>query len=284
MKKHISTCIWINHPLKTATEFYSGILHDVYLMSESPFITGLNISGTRITLMNGGSAHAPTPAISLFYIVESKDEFDFVFKHLSAGGEILMPVDTYPWSERYAWFNDKFGVSWQLSVDKIEQTGQRLTPFLTFTGPNFGKGHRALDIYKNLFPDFKLDGIASYPVEMGVELENKILHTQFAVNGTKLMLSENNLPHSFSFTEGVSFMLMCDNQDEIDFYWSKLSKNGEEGRCGWLKDEFGVSWQILPSILGSLMKDQQKIEAVSNAFMQMKKLDIAALQMAAVQV
>jgi len=97
----------------------------------------------------------------------------------------------------------------------------------------------------------------------------------FDLDGRKFMgLNGGSI---FKFNEAVSFVVNCDTQEEIDHYWNKLTEGGEESRCGWLKDQFGVSWQIIPSILGVLMNDPARSERVTNAFMQMKKMDIETL-------
>lgn len=97
----------------------------------------------------------------------------------------------------------------------------------------------------------------------------------FEINGTKFM-GLNGGPH-FKINEAVSFVVDCETQEEIDYYWEKLTEGGEENMCGWLKDKYGVSWQIVPEILGSLMSDPDKAPAVTKAFMQMKKFDIEKL-------
>ena len=83
--------------------------------------------------------------------------------------------------------------------------------------------------------------------------------------------------HQFKFNEGVSFVVECEKQEEIDYYWNKLTEGGKESRCGWLVDKFGVSWQIVPAIIGSLMTDPEKVPRVMQAVMKMKKLDIETL-------
>ncbi len=100
----------------------------------------------------------------------------------------------------------------------------------------------------------------------------------FEVNGKKFM-GLNGGPH-FKFNEAVSFVVACKDQQEIDYYWEKLTEGGSESRCGWLKDKYGMSWQIVPAILEKLMSDPEKTQRVAQTFMQMKKLDIAALEKA----
>ena len=126
-----------------------------------------------------------------------------------------------------------------------------------------GQSKAAADYYCSVFPNSKI--ISSNPMVVIFEL-----------NGTKFM-GLNGGP-DYKFNEAVSFVVNCETQDEIDMYWNKLTEGGKEGKCGWLKDKFGISWQIVPSILGKLMSDPEKAPKVMYAFMQMKKFDIEKLK------
>jgi predicted 3-demethylubiquinone-9 3-methyltransferase (glyoxalase superfamily) len=125
-----------------------------------------------------------------------------------------------------------------------------------------GKAKEAADYYCTVFPNSK---IISFNPMVAI----------FELNGTKFM-GLNGGPE-FNFSEAVSFVVNCETQEEIDMYWNKLTDGGKEGKCGWLKDRYGVSWQIVPSILGKLMSDPEKAPKVMYAFMQMKKFDIEKL-------
>lgn len=128
-----------------------------------------------------------------------------------------------------------------------------------------GQSKEAADFYCSVFPNSKI--ISSNPIVVIFELDGKKF---MGLNGGP----------EYKFTEAVSFVVNCDTQEEIDNYWHKLTQGGQEGKCGWLKDKFGVSWQIVPSILGSLMSDPEKAPRVMYAFMQMKKFDIEKLKQA----
>jgi predicted 3-demethylubiquinone-9 3-methyltransferase (glyoxalase superfamily) len=125
-----------------------------------------------------------------------------------------------------------------------------------------GKAKEAATFYCAIFKDSKITA------------ENPMVVT-WELNGTKFM-GLNGGPH-FNFTEATSFVVECDTQEEIDFYWNKLTEGGEESMCGWLKDKYGMSWQIVPSILSSLMSDPSRSDRVIKAFLQMKKFDINKL-------
>lgn len=128
-----------------------------------------------------------------------------------------------------------------------------------------GQSKEAADFYCSVFPNSKI--ISSNPIVVIFELDGKKF---MGLNGGP----------EYKFTEAVSFVVNCDTQEEIDNYWHNLTQGGQEGKCGWLKDKFGVSWQIVPSILGNLMSDPEKAPRVMYAFMQMKKFDIEKLKQA----
>jgi len=149
-----------------------------------------------------------------------------------------------------------------------------ITPCLWFDG----QAGEAVDFYTSIFPDSKIESVSRYGKE-GFEFHGQqvgtILTVSFRIKG-QLFTALNGKP-SFKFNESISFQVLCETQDEIDFYWSKLTEGGEEGQCGWLKDKFGLSWQIVPAILPSLMSDPAKAGRVTQAFLQMTKFNIEKL-------
>lgn len=143
---------------------------------------------------------------------------------------------------------------------------QKITPFLWFDG----RAEEAAKFYTSIFPNSKIVSVS--PMSATFELAGQKF---FALNGGP----------QFKFTEAISFFVSCETQQEIDYFWEKLSAGGEKSRCGWLKDQFGVSWQVVPPMLGDLLNDDDdaKSQRVMQAMLQMDKLDIAALQRASEQ-
>jgi len=141
----------------------------------------------------------------------------------------------------------------------------------------------AAKFYCSIFKDSKLGRISRYP-KAGQEIHKKepgsVMVVEFEINGQKFT-ALNGGPQ-FKFDEAVSFQVHCETQDEIDYFWSKLTQGGQEGPCGWLKDKFGLSWQVVPAVIPKMMSDPDpaKPARVMNAFMKMKKLDIAELERA----
>jgi predicted 3-demethylubiquinone-9 3-methyltransferase (glyoxalase superfamily) len=274
MKEQITPCLWFNNRAKEAATFYTTHFEDAKIVSQSPMLSEITVSDQHITLLDGGPMYVPNPSISFFYICETEDEIDRLWEAFTKEGDILMALDKYDWSPKYGWVNDKYGVSWQLSLGKLEEVGQKITPSLMFVGNQYGKAEDAINHYSSIFTNPKIDGILHYGKNEAPDIEGKVKHAQLGFNGQKFMFMESAHQHNFAFSEGISLVIHCETQEEIDYYWEKLTEDGEESRCGWLKDKFGVSWQVIPNILGKLMNDPNKAGKVVQAFMQMRKFDI----------
>lgn len=150
----------------------------------------------------------------------------------------------------------------------------QLTPCLWFDN----QAEDAAQFYISIFKNSGIDSVSRYGKE-GFEIHGQKEGTAMAVNfhlDSKPFTALNGGP-AFRFSEAISFQVFCDTQEEIDYYWDKLTEGGEESQCGWLKDKFGLSWQVVPSILGELLSDPAKAGKVTTAFLKMKKFDIATL-------
>ena len=145
-----------------------------------------------------------------------------------------------------------------------------------FTHQYAGKAEQAIQYYTTVFKDSSVVGIMRYTAE-DPDVEGTVKHAQFTLEKQVFMAMDSSLSHRFAFNEAISLVVECETQEEIDYYWDKLSAVPEAEQCGWLKDQFGISWQIVPKILKQLMSDPAKSERVVNAFMKMKKFDIAKL-------
>jgi predicted 3-demethylubiquinone-9 3-methyltransferase (glyoxalase superfamily) len=282
MKEKITPCLWFNGQAKEAATLYCSIFANAKILARSPIVTAIDISGHGITLLDGGPQYVPNPSISFYYICEKQDEFDRIWSAFSRAGTVLMPADKYPWGEKYGWISDKFGVSWQIALGKVSDVGQKITPCLMFTGNQYGRVDEALAHYSAIFSKVKIDGVLRYGENEPPDQPGKVKHAQVAFGNQKFMLMESAMDHKFAFSEGISLTIHCDSQDEIDHYWEKLTESGEESMCGWLKDKFGVSWQIIPTILNKIMSDPSKAGKAAQAFMSMRKLNIEQIVQASI--
>ncbi len=278
MRNSVYPSIWCNNNASEMAEFYTGIFPDTKITDANAVVVMIEMSGQRIMLLNGGDMFRPGPAISLMYLTSSQSEVESLFLKLIENGKALMPLGEYPFSPKYGWVEDRYGVSWQLYSGQAEHIIQKLVPTLMFVGENNGKAEEAVGFYTSLFPDSRPGGMLRYTGAEG-ETAGNIQHGEFLINDYLLMIMDSSHPHAFGFSEGVSLVVLCDTQEEIDKYWIGLtSGGGEESMCGWLKDRYGVSWQIVPSMLDKLMAESPR---VTEELMKMKKLDISRLQAAA---
>jgi predicted 3-demethylubiquinone-9 3-methyltransferase (glyoxalase superfamily) len=282
MKENITPCLWYNGQAQEAAALYLSVFTDAKITAQSPIVTAINVSGHSITLLDGGPMYKPNPSISFFYICEKEDELNKIWNAFSKEGTVLMALDKYPWSEKYGWINDKFGISWQIALGKLSDVGQKITPCLMFTGKQYGRADEAIAHYSSIFKNVKVDGILRYGANELPDQEGKVKHAQFSLNDQKFMIMESAAPHNFTFTEGISLTIHCETQKEIDYYWEKLTESGAESMCGWLKDKFGVSWQIIPTVLNKIMSDPARAGKAAQAFMSMRKLNIEQIVQASI--
>lgn len=275
MNNTIYPCLWFDGNAKEAAELYCSVFRNSKIVDGNPLVVNFELNGTRIMGLNGGPMYKINPSISMFVYCESLEETNAVWDKLIEGGKELMSIDTYPWSERYGWLEDKFGFTWQISVADSEATKLKITPAMLFTGDQFGRAEEAINFYSSVFANSYTDLLMHY--EKNEPNEGKVLYSEFNLNHYGIIAMDGPGVHEYTFNEAVSFTVSCQTQDEIDYYWNKLTEGGIEGRCGWLKDKFGVSWQVVPGILETLMSDPAKTVRVVNAFMQMNKFDIEKL-------
>lgn len=239
------------------------------------------LAGRQFIGLNGGPHFKFSPAISFYVTCETEDEVDELWTKLSEGGEVLMPLDKFDWSKKYGWVQDRYGLTWQVSLGELKDVhGQKIVPSLMYVGEE-GQAEEAINLYTSLFEDSKITGVMHYGPDQE-QPEGSVMHAQFRLNsGEVFMAMDSGLEHNFSFNEAISFLILCEDQEEIDHFWS-LSSVPESEQCGWLKDKFGVSWQVSPTILSKMLKDpdKEKVGRVTKAFLQMKKFDIEKLKQA----
>lgn len=286
----ITPFLWFDHQAEEAVGLYTSIFDNSRIMDTvrhgeagsgpagTVMTVAFQLDGQAFTALNGGPQFSFTPAISFFVSCETEAEIDALFETMSAGGMTLMPLQKYPFSEKFAWINDRYGVSWQLN---LASSRQKITPFLMFVGAQHGKAEEAMNLYVSLFPNSSIGHVDRYGAGEE-EPEGTVKHAKFAIDGQEFMAIDSHWEHEFTFTEAISFVVNCETQEEVDALWEKLSAGGEKGVCGWLKDRYGVSWQIIPTRLGELLTDPdpEKAQSVTEAMLQMTKIDIRALEKA----
>ncbi len=246
----------------------------------SVMTVAFRLEGEEFVALNGGPIFRFTPALSFFVNCATEDEVDRIWRGLSAGSRVLMELGEYPFSRKFGWIQDKYGLSWQLNFGP---RSQKIAPFLLFVGKEHGRAEEAAGFYTSIFHDSAIRTIERFKRgEPG--MEGTVKHMVFSLSGKEFMAMDSNLSHDFTFNEAVSFVVNCEDQEEIDYYWDRLSAGGDEKaqQCGWLKDKYGLSWQIVPTALAKMMndKDPKRVVRVTEAFLKMKKFDINALKKA----
>lgn len=291
----IVPCLWFDDQAEAAAELYvrtfpggrvTAVSHypdSVDNPSGKPrgsvLTVELEVAGQRFTALNGGPQFVKNPSISFFVEVASAPEADACFAALAAGGAVLMPIGAYPWSERYGWVQDRFGVSWQVMA-RGPRGGTAIVPCLMFSGPQHGRAEAAMRHYAAIFPEGRIASLERYA--RGEGPEGSVKHGRLALAGQELVAMDSHLAHGISFNEAISLQVICRDQAEVDRHWASLTEGGAPGPCGWLKDRFGVSWQVVPSdVIGWICSaDGPARDRAFGAVMGMTKLDIAAVRAA----
>jgi predicted 3-demethylubiquinone-9 3-methyltransferase (glyoxalase superfamily) len=241
----------------------------------------MELLGQEFALISAGPLFKFNPSISFLVLCQSKEEVDALWSKLSAGTP-LMELGAYPFSERYGWTRDQYGLSWQVMSTDGGPIKQRIIPTLLFVGAVCGKAEEAVRFYASVFHDADVADIVRYGKGEEPDKEGTVKFAALRLEGQQFAAMESARAHDFGFNEAISLIVNCDNQEQIDYYWGKLSAVPGAEQCGWLKDKYGLSWQIVPTIMDKMLQDndQRKIARLTQAFLKMKKFDIAALERA----
>jgi predicted 3-demethylubiquinone-9 3-methyltransferase (glyoxalase superfamily) len=290
--------LWFDKEAKEAAEFYTSVfpnskLTHITTLHNTPSgdcdIVSFELWKHSFMAISAGPLFKFNPSISFMVNFDpsqdkdAKTRIEVVWNKLAEGGKVLMPLDKYPFSEHYGWVQDKYGLSWQLILTNPEgEERPIIIPALMFVGEVCGKAEEATDFYLSVFKSSKRGAIARYPTGTEPDKEGTVMFTDFKLEGQWFAAMDSARMHDFTFNEAVSLIVNCDTQEEIDFYWEKLSVVPEAEQCGWLKDKYGVSWQIVPTAMDEMMSKgtREQIDRVTQAFLPMKKFDIAKLKKA----
>lgn len=287
----ITPHLWFDKEAKEAAEFYTSIFENskitnVTTLRNTPSgdcdVVSFELSGQSFMAISAGPLFKFTPAVSFHVKCKTKDEVDAIWEKLSKGGTVLMELGEYPFSEKYGWCNDRYGLSWQVIFVGESEIKQKITPVLMFVGDVCGKAEEAVNFYASVFRNVKADILARYGKGEEPDKEGTVKYAAFSLEGQEFGVMDSAREHNFNFNEAISFMVRCETQEEIDYYWGKLSAVPEAEQCGWLEDKYGLSWQIVPAVMDEMMqdKDEEKLARVTEAFLRMKKFDIEELKKA----
>lgn len=293
----ITPHLWFDKEVEEAAQFYTTVFAGGKILEtthypEAGFEIHHQKAGSVMTVVfelegytfmgiNAGPIFKFNPSISFMVYCTSKDEVNELWKKLSDGGTPLMPIDSYPFSERYGWIQDKFGVTWQI-IHSDQKKQNKIIPALMYAGDNYGKAEEAMNLYTKVFSNSAINTIAKYPAGTGQQKEGTVMYGEFTLENQTFATMDSEGEHKFTFNEAISLLVTCKDQEEIDTLWNALAADPTQGQCGWLKDRFGVSWQIAPSGMEEMLNspDKEKANRAMNAMLQMKKIDIAQIKKA----
>jgi predicted 3-demethylubiquinone-9 3-methyltransferase (glyoxalase superfamily) len=293
----ITPHLWFDTQAKAAAELYSEVFPESHVtnvttLRDTPSgdcdVVSFTVWGHDFMAISAGPLFEINPSISFIVnfdpatLPDAAQALDRVWEQLADGGRALMPLGEYPFSKHYGWIADRYGVSWQLILSDPEGDPRpTIVPSLMFTGQVCGKAAEARDHYISVFGDAERGQSVPYPEGSEPDEPGTTMFSDFRLADRWFAAMDSAHEHGFGFNEAVSLMIRCTDQEEIDHYW-RLSAVPEAEQCGWLKDRFGVSWQVVPAVMEEMMSHgtREQIDRVTQAFLPMKKFDLAALRAA----
>ena len=296
----ITPHLWFDKEAKEAAEFYTSIfpnsrvtnlatIHEVPTPTGDCDIVSFELNGHPFMAISAGPLFKFNPSLSFMVNFDpsrdrkAAENLDVLWEKLAQGGTALMPLDKYPFSERYGWIQDKYGLSWQLILTNPEgEERPAIVPSLLFVGAVAGRAEEAVDFYVSVFGNSRRGFVARYGKGQEPDKEGTIMFSDFMLDGQWFAAMDSAWEHGFAFNEAISLLIPCETQEEIDYYWERLSADPDAEQCGWLKDTYGVSWQVWPTAMGEMMTKgtPEQVARVTAAFLPMKKFDISALKRA----
>lgn len=272
MRQKIIPSLWFDNQAAEAFQHYTKLLPYSQLQVTNPTVVEAELMGLAFIGLNGGPLYKPNPSLSFSVYLPDPTIIRNVWNELLTGGAILMPLQSYPFNEFYGWLEDCYGFSWQLLQAEPDRVhAQDVLPSLMFCGDRQGQCSQALEFYQEVFSDFHSHNQVHYPDGPTV---GQVMYTQFSIRDTLLTAMDSGTDQDFSFNPAVSLTIPCQDQQEIDYFWEKLTDGGQESNCGWCQDRFGVSWQIVPEKMARLMARPGAREALQ----EMKKIDLQRLR------
>lgn len=283
--------LWFDHESKEAASFYMSLFEDSKIVrdiviedtpsGDAPLIY-FTLAGQEFAAISAGPYFTFNPSISFMIQCASKEEVEKFWKAFADGGEVLMELGAYDFSPYYGWIQDRYGLSWQISLQENQPVQQKIIPSLLFSKDVCGFAQEAADLYTEVFPESTVDFVSHYKDQEAPDPRAKANYIQFRLDDTVFSAMDHGMGGDHTFSEAVSFIINCKDQDEIDYYWDKLSFVKEAEQCGWIKDRYGLSWQIVPEDFDDIYVTgtQEEVRRVTKALLEMKKIDIAALEKA----
>ncbi len=292
----ITPHLWFDKEAKESAEFYVSVFPNSKIKSHNVIkgtpsgdcdIMSYSLNGQDFMSISAGPYFKINPSVSFMVNFDpskdpnAKENLTNIWNKLTEGGKVMMELAEYPFSKWYGFCEDKYGVAWQLILTNPNgEERPYIIPSLLFVGASYGKAEEAVDYYLSVFKDAKLGQRVKYETDQGPNKAGTVMFSDYNLSGNWFTAMDGGGEHKFAFNEAISFMVYCESQEEIDYFWEKLSSVPEAEQCGWCKDKFGLSWQIIPTRMNEMMSQgtPEQNKKVTEAFLKMKKFDIAKLE------
>jgi predicted 3-demethylubiquinone-9 3-methyltransferase (glyoxalase superfamily) len=296
--------LWFDKEAKEAAKFYTSVFPDSKVLNTTVLhdtpsgdcdVVTFEVWNQKFMAISAGPLFKFNPSVSFMVNFDpllfrdsstpeqaAREKLDMIWDKLSEGGTPLMDIGEYPFSKRYGWIMDKYGLTWQLILTDPEgEPRPSIISAIMFVGNKYGKAEEAINFYLSIFKDSKMGALHRYGKGQPGK-EGTVMFADFMLENNWFAAMDSPGEHKFDFNEAISFIVHCADQDEIDYYWQKLSAVPKSEQCGWLKDKYGQSWQIVPVEMEEMMNNgtREQIDRLTQAFLPMKKLEIAKLRKA----
>ncbi|MFS7398955.1 VOC family protein [Carnobacterium maltaromaticum] len=284
MENKFAPCLWVDNQVEEMTELYTKVfengkpLKTLYFLEDAHGKIGdiltqsVQLANQEFILLNGGPEFKATPSISYMVTCTSETQLQVLWQELSEGGKLLMNLAIYPGVGQFGWFEDRFGISWQFSLDQ-SSSSQKITPCFMFSGEQYGNASRAVAEWIEVFQSGEI--LEHYSNE-----DSTTKLAKFTLHQQEFMAMDSAVDHDFTFSLANSFYVYCENQKEIDRLWTAITSKGTEMPCGWMGDRFGVAWQTVTRDMDTMLdrKNLTKALAVTQAVYGMMKIDSEELR------
>lgn len=280
MSQKITPNLWFDGNAKEAVDFYTKVFPKGKVVDTSHYpknkddlaefqkdmagkelTVDFELGGYRFVAINAGPEFKFNPSVSFMVNFDpsrdddAREHLDKLWEKLIDGGEAVMPIDKYDFSERYGWVKDRYGLTWQLILtDPKGEPRPFIVLSLLFSGEVTNRAEEAIAYYTAVFKNSRRGAVARYAEKTGPAEAGSLMFADFMLEDQWFAAMDSGVEQDFEFNESVSFSIVCKNQEEIDYYWEKLSAVPDSEQCGWCKDQFGVSWQIIPEDMDELLK------------------------------
>ncbi|HCW74065.1 MAG TPA: hypothetical protein DHM90_10005 [Clostridiaceae bacterium] len=287
IRQRIVPHLWFDKEAEEAADFYVSLFENStfnskIILPDTPSgdtaMVDFDLAGMNFAAISAGPYFKLNPSVSLMVTCKDKDEVNRLYEALIQGGKELMPLAEYDFSSWYVWLEDRYGLSWQIAVGDGTPS-PKIQPCLLFSGDAVGKAEDFMKEYVDVFENSAVGFVQNYAEGDSEVKEAKVMYGELMLYGFPLVIMDNGMGDDYTFNEAFSLMIYCNTQEEIDYYTEKLSHVPEAEQCGWVKDKYGFSWQIVPANMNELLFSgtEEEIARITRAFLQMKKFDITEL-------